>query len=566
MDSSIITLQQLLNKNKTFVIPDYQRGYVWGKKRTDGETDSVTYILDDILKHFSSDSEMFLQGITVTEKKEKIILIDGQQRTTFLFLLLKKVLEYEGNFTISYKVRKESDNYLNNRPNEDNDFQDIYFFNKTLEIIKNKISDVDQANLREFLLTKIKFLYIDIPEDQAISVFTMMNGNRAKMKQEELIKAELLRISSLNINDTNSSEEFYAKEWEDNELRSRFAREWDRWLRWWNQEDVVGLFNTENSYMGLLLTTYYDSNHYEDNKTNFSFETFRDTYLKESTPQHAKKTFLELRQLQKHFEDVYINAKMHNQVGAILRIINNKDDIKKFIRYIFVEGGKNKLDNYYKLSFLGMTHEEITGDNKEKFKGKYDNTLNLLNEDLLYQRNTEFAFRFLLRLNIDEDNKLDRKFDFDIWSNRSLEHIYPKSKVWHCNADETKKLISKDSNENNDVEIPDDKINEEFMHREDIKDMNGKTSTEHGIGNLVLLYKNENSSFNAGSFSEKKKKFFDPLEKDFFKSRNLLHTICVFAKYMDWTGKSIVKNKLEIISKFEEDYKQLREDFKYEQD
>lgn len=565
MDSSIITLQQLLNKNKTFVIPEYQRGYVWGKKRFEGETDSVTYILDDILKHFSSDSEMFLQGITITEKEKEIILIDGQQRTTFLFLLLKKVLEYEGNFTIRYEVRKESDNYLNNRPNEDNDFQDIYFFNKTLEIIKNKISDVDQAKLREFLLTKIKFLYIDIPENQAISVFTMMNGNRAKMKQEELIKAELLRISSLNTNDTNSSEEFYAKEWEDNELRSRFAREWDRWLRWWNQEEVVKLFNTENSYMGLLLTTYYDSNHYEDNKAKFSFETFRDTYLKESTPQQAKKTFLELRQLQKHFEDVYNKPVMYNKVGAILRILK-KEDKNKFIRHIFVEGRNAELDNYYKLAFLRMNHKDITDKNKEEFKEKYDNTLNLLNEDLLYQRDTEFAFRFLLRLNIDEDNKLDRKFDFDIWSNRSLEHIYSKSKVWHWNADETKKLISIDSNENNDVEIPDDKINKEFMHREDIKDMNGKTSTEHGIGNLVLLYKNENSSFNAGLFPNKKEKFFNPLEKDFFKSRNLLHTICVFAKYMDWTGKSIVNNKLDIISKFEEDYKQLREDFKYEQD
>lgn len=564
MTKTTITLQQLLNKNKTFVIPEYQRGYVWGKKRAEGETDSVTYILDDILKHFFSDSEMFLQGITVTEKEEEIILIDGQQRTTFLFLLLKKSLEYDGDFTIKYKVRKESDDYLNNQTNEDNDFQDIFFFNKTLEIIKNKISDVDQANLREFLLTKIKFLYIDIPEDQAISVFTMMNGNRAKMKQEELIKAELLRISSLNTSTNNGSEEFYAKEWEDNELRSRFAREWDRWLRWWNQEDVVKLFNTENSYMGLLLTTFYDSKN--STNTSFSFEAFKNVCFNESTPQQAKKIFLELRQLQKHFEDVYNNSVMYNQVGAILRIIDNKDD-KKFIRYIFVEGGKNKLDNYYKLSFLGMTHEEITGDNKEIFKGKYDNTLNLLNEDLLYQRDTEFAFRFLLRLNIDEDNKLERKFDFDIWSNRSLEHIYPKSKVWHWNADKTMRLISQNSNENNDKEITEEKTKEQdVIGREEINDGNGNVSTEHGLGNLVLLYKNENASFNAGSFSEKKKKFFDPLEKDFFKSRNLLHTICVFAKYMDWTGESIVKNKLEIISKFEEDYKKLREDFKYEQD
>jgi hypothetical protein len=72
--------------------------------------------------------------------------------------------------------------------------------------------------------------------------------------------------------------------------------------------------------------------------------------------------------------------------------------------------------------------------NQEK---KARNAIGLVNEKFVYwnendlefpDKRKEFAFRFLLLINILEDNKLKRKFDFSIWNNRSLEHIYPKSK------------------------------------------------------------------------------------------------------------------------------------------
>ena len=35
-------------------------------------------------------------------------------------------------------------------------------------------------------------------------------------------------------------------------LRNKYAREWDKWLYWWNKEDVRDFFNI-NTPMGLLL-------------------------------------------------------------------------------------------------------------------------------------------------------------------------------------------------------------------------------------------------------------------------------------------------------------------------
>ena len=48
----------------------------------------------------------------------------------------------------------------------------------------------------------------------------------------------------------------------------------------------------------------------------------------------------------------------------------------------------------------------------------------------LYNEDNSYAFMQLLRRNIEEDSKLSRKFDFSIWKERSLEHIYPKSKFY----------------------------------------------------------------------------------------------------------------------------------------
>lgn len=107
------------------------------------------------------------------------------------------------------------------------------------------------------------------------------------------------------------------------------------------------------------------------------------------------------------------------------------------------------------------------------------------------------------------------------------------------------------------------------MMRDDIKmkldNGNIVTTSEHGIGNLVLLYKDENSHFKDWDFLTKKLEFFSPLKKELLKSRHLLHTIFVFAEKENWDGPSIVQNKIDTINKFKEDYKSLRQEFDYEE-
>lgn len=550
--NTTITLREYLEKKKKFVIPDYQRGYVWGKNR-DGEKNSVENLLDDLILRYSASTEVFLQGFTVTENANEIIIIDGQQRTTCLYLLLKW-LGYPNPIEIQYKIRKASNDYLQSLDiskideNFEEEFQDIFFFKKTLRIISSKLHDIDKTKFQSFLLSKVKFLYINVEEDNAIRIFTMMNGSKAQMKQEEIIKAEILRIASLNTYDIID----FQQEWERNMLRSRYAREWDKWLHWWNNKNVQSLFRC-NNIMGLLISSYL-----QQRKGNIlTFENFKAKCLPHESSYEAKQAFDGLRRLQKRFEDAYDEPSTHNMIGGILRI-HSAEDQRKFIYHYFVEDYRENLDEYYKLAFLGMTHDEIVGQKKKEFADKYYQTLTAIEDDFIYQDDDhkEYAFRLLLRLNIDQDSQQNRMFNFDAWNERSLEHIQPKSRVGH-----EEEGVWHDGNNVR-------KEKDEFsMLRADIQtivDSQIISTSEHSIGNLVLLYKNENSQFNSSDFYEKKEMFFNPNKKELFRSRHLLHTVCVFAEKQEWNGEAIAINKIKTIEKFEADYTSLKNKFEYE--
>ena len=556
--SAIISLGKLIAQNPIITIPPYQRGYIWGKNRKDTSENSVEHILRSIRDCILTPSipkQLFLQGLTVSKTSDGISVIDGQQRMTFFFLLLT-CLQYKNNMQIRYNVRRDncvggageflrsiigkSTDELHEMAKEDTNekFQDLYFFKKTIRTILAENIPHERIN---DILTNIRFLYIEIPDSKASTVFTMMNGNKADMSEEEIIKAELLRLVSLS--DDNSEDIL----WEQNALRSRYAREWDKWLYWWNQNKVIEFYRTEGLTMGWLLRTYFVSR--AQGKKQFSFENFKETCLLGENPElSAKQTFYDLRHLQKSFEDIYNSAyeterkkRLHNIIGTILLLLP-KGDRSKFIIDYFAHANSFDVCDYYKIIFLesGLSHSQIIKylsniDADEELKTKKIEMLRSLSSDNLYNEDNSYAFLQLLRRNIEEDTKLGRPFDFKIWKERSLEHIFPKSKV----IDSVSNHI--EAGEGN---------NEDMLDR---SKFNGNGS-EHCIGNLVLLYKNENSKFGAKTVEEKKSIYFQVDEEDKpFCSRHLLHSMSVFAK-SSWGVREIQENKESILNEIKNYY------------
>lgn len=87
-----------------FHIDKYQRGYRWGMRE-------IFSLLDDIFTFKKSirDSFYCLQPLVVNEKKENNYeLIDGQQRSTTIYLILKYLLGTDF-YSLKYETRGNED-------------------------------------------------------------------------------------------------------------------------------------------------------------------------------------------------------------------------------------------------------------------------------------------------------------------------------------------------------------------------------------------------------------------------------------------------------------------------
>ena len=537
MDKTTHTLRDFVEFSKThpFRIPFYQRGYVWGKKRPNDEEDSVHFLLNSLLK-VKDDMPVFLQGITTTD--DGIDIIDGQQRLTTLMLFLQSKGCYDLNIT--YQSRTDSDNYLHGIEVEDTNTQDIYYFKKAQKICQEE----QYQNIPiEKLLDNVKFLWIKIPSSKASKTFTMMNGDRAPMRQDELIKAELLRLASLDNQEGIS-------QWENYELRGRYARTWDNWFHWWKQKEEIDWLGLSDKSIGIdwLLATVqskYVQSSKKNDPENLTFESFKKDVLG-NTPKQAKDAFKIMQQTQKRFEDAFNNAIEFNKIGGILYMFDKTNRIS-FINQYFTRGvSKDDLHNIFIKSFLGFALIEIQTEDEQAYQTKRSNVESILflNSDIYNDKSHNGAYDqaiyYFLRRNIEEDCKQNglegRKFDFSILRNRSIEHIYPKSLVIH----EDNSIVK-----NGSEKIISD-ITERMIWRKNIGDFTigdqTKAVTEHSLGNMVLLYGRDNSVFGDKDFDEKKEVFFNPMDTQYFRSRNLLHSVFIFAVNKVWGAQNILQN------------------------
>lgn len=580
-----ITLRQFIAKSsasRPFEIPNYQRGYVWGKNSILYNDDSVTNLTKSLLKGFNGGKDkrdIFLQGITVTDeaKNPSILLIDGQQRTTY-FTLMLRYLHSAKIIPLIYSVREESnkffkdldedrlEQYCSCAPDDDN-YQDRFYFRKTLWILELHLKNINKEEFAEYILDHVKFIYIAIPGDKAADIFTMMNGQKKPMLQEELIKAELLRNSSLSR--LPNGETSIITDEENLSIRHRLAREWDRWLYWWNDEDVKKFFQLgENErQLGWLLPLVLGNE-------GITLDGLKNTYFKkdESPVKLAKKTFKDFRLIQKQIEDAYNDPIIYNYIGGILAFKRkDKSAMFDFLKWYIIENRNTRKDErlkelrrYFDWSLIGVTHLEFISRNVSLYNEKRGNFRKILNSELLYRDNYSDAANWLLRRNIlfDCQQRKDKqnipkgvKFNFAIWDNkRSLEHIIPKSRVFHVIAGQV-------FNHNDELVTgvnPGDKLgtDDKPIYWRDIKETEYAPAlswSEHSIGNLVLFYKNENSSLSTGEFDKKKSDLFSCNKEEFFQSRHLLHTVKVFSN-STWGPMDVCRNQKDELKKYDQDF------------
>lgn len=208
--SDLITLKDVVENERFYSIPLYQRLYVWGE-------DQVTTLLEDLERAIKTpDNYYFLGGTMIISNQSKYDLIDGQQRFTTLWLLsyeLKNELEAFAYAHInqvyvkrlSFAIRDFANQYFTNPDNysqlskeEKLQLEGITQAQKTIQTFLNadergNINEFKQK-LTKFLFERVAFIETEMPAGiDENRLFEVLNNRGVQLQHHEIIKSKLIQ-------------------------------------------------------------------------------------------------------------------------------------------------------------------------------------------------------------------------------------------------------------------------------------------------------------------------------------------------------------------------------------
>lgn len=570
--NSILLLSVKQLQNKQFVIGNYQRGYKWGKKE-------ILELLNDIYEYDSNSGLYCLQPIILkplaTSKKESITVdkkeysiftenevIDGQQRTTTLFLLLSYLqhldaIDSQYNYTISFNTRIRSGQFLDNKLkflfdtdvssiSEDDlinkdynqtasinslwadfiknhkefDNVDVYHFFLVSCYIKRWISHflIDQNKTQEFiskLLDHVKIIWYSldsaIQNNKVIDVFLNNNKGKIKLTTSELIKALfILKIKNTQI-----------KELAELQTNS-FALEWDL-IEKKLQDDSLWYFiqPNENLYKdGTRIDYLFDLILKKDHKQDelFAYRYYESAFNLEDS--NFDNEWNRVVQLFNKLIDWYNNPELYHYIGFLINA-----DIQNLLAIIGSAKGKNKLEIKDELKNKIIVHFSKTSKNENgEVFNIYD--INILNFKKYYYETKKVLLLHNIMYYV--KTMANHKFPFELYNkeNWSIEHIVaqnPKEitdfelyKEWFTEQAEYQNDIIDDKPKSIIEDLNKIKSFEELDLDNDLKEkikelIESFEDRTHLINNLLLLDRNTNSALQNEGFENKRKKilFFD---------------------------------------------------------
>lgn len=228
MDNSIELkpVKDLLGMN--FFIPEYQRGYRWKTRQVldlledlqdfiDTKTNG-SYCLQPLVVNKHQNTDDIRQKVREALDSNKDLhtirgllrdqwdVVDGQQRLTTLFILIRFLSNKSGNnnfpYSIEYATRPGSRDFLFNIKKQtatfNIDFRHMYNTHVAIEDwFKNK-TDKDKEQFLQTILNQIEFIWYESKKEDPIEVFTRLNIGKISLTNAELVKALLLNKANFN--------------------------------------------------------------------------------------------------------------------------------------------------------------------------------------------------------------------------------------------------------------------------------------------------------------------------------------------------------------------------------
>lgn len=178
---------------KTYMIPVYQRNYAW-------EEDEITALIKDVYDSACKNPKApYYIGTLVTFKRgdSEYEVIDGQQRLTTIYIILKALAIKQFRNKLTYGARKVSastirklDDYPDLGEEVDDGIRNGYKFAE--KAINTIVNASERKAFEQYFLHNVHIIHYSVPKDVDLNhYFEVMNSRGEQLEKHEIVKSKL---------------------------------------------------------------------------------------------------------------------------------------------------------------------------------------------------------------------------------------------------------------------------------------------------------------------------------------------------------------------------------------
>ena len=189
-EQSIYQIYLESQETLTYKIPIYQRNYAW-------EEDEITALIKDVHDSMCKNkSNPYYIGTLVTYKRgdSEYEVIDGQQRLTTIYIILKALGFDSLRNKLTYTARSTSAETIKNLPKfgEEVDWGIRHGFGYAKKALKAIVEDYELDNFKYYFLHQVHIIHYRVPKDVDLNhYFEVMNSRGEQLEKHEIAKSLL---------------------------------------------------------------------------------------------------------------------------------------------------------------------------------------------------------------------------------------------------------------------------------------------------------------------------------------------------------------------------------------
>ena len=503
-----------------FLVKDYQRGYKWTREE-------VEQLLNDIYEFEPQNENEFycLQPIVIKEEKvsKEKELIDGQQRCTTIYLILKYL--GKDTFELNYQTREKSAEFIKEidslaiagewkdwvdaHPDKDN--VDNYHFFEAYQTIQDWFAEEseesrDKKRFLDKLLNKTQVIWYEVEGNiDSIELFTRINSHKIPLTEAELIKAFFL------INLKKGTKQSEVLQLQQNEI----AQQWDtienelQNKNFWYFISQTAPGATRIDKLLSLSTIFKDPDKIGEHALFFAFEQDFKQHRQEAA-QWVTNRWGEIKHIFQTFKEWYHDFELYHLIGLLIYLGEDIDDIlsvkeKSTSKKDFKNHIKEKICK--KIEEIGNIREVSYSENKYKAKRilLIFNIISILNSKDEINRFPFYQYQSISwdieHIHAKADNINEQKKWLEEFKNWLLQS--GNEELIKKYSDRIEEVLAVERNDNKEEDQMETLIEDIYDYFSNTKE-EGEAFDIDNLSNLALLDSSTNRGYGKAPFPQKR--------------------------------------------------------------